>query len=37
MADAQFHCKTCDEPVYDYADITIHRVRNPGSHDIVEN
>lgn len=31
----KFYCETCDEPVYDHSDITIHKVRNVGNHDIV--
>jgi hypothetical protein len=34
--EPMFHCKTCDEAVHDYADITIHKARSPGSHEIIE-
>ncbi len=34
--EPMFHCEDCDEPVHDYSDITIHKVRNPGTHNIVE-
>jgi len=34
--EPMFRCKTCDEAVYDYAGITIHKALNPGSHEIVE-
>lgn len=34
--EPMFHCESCDEPVYDYSDITIHKTRNAGDHEIVE-